>query len=368
MSAPVQPVTPAPVQSAPAVPTPVQSTPVQSAPVAPTPVTPVQSVTPTPVNVPVQPVTPTPVQPTVTPAAPVAPTQPVAPAEVTPNAPVQEEVPVESTANGEENVTVVSTKKSRVSNIILIIIIGILIAFVFNMDTIIEYYELYMETGSLTKPDDTPTDNLANGYILIDDNSSSIKVDNIRFYNFRKTGDTTLSFHYNALAKYETPATLGIYIEVYNYEKELLYKELFDTQKMIEKDTVRTYSITLDANVYADARFALVKQYTDEEKNATSTLVCKTEENNLKRSITYNFKNNGLSSYDVSITKVSEDASLDSEYESVKDKFNATLENDELKYTVDLGTEIEGYRPLYVKDTTKVIIKNKEELKKWTCE
>ena len=372
-AAPIQNVTPTPMPSngvnvAPQVmPAPTQSIPA----------TPMQEVTPTPVGaMPNVEVTPTPIN-----TVPTAPTQ-VAPAapqsvptpSVTPqpvnNGPVAEEVTLSPTNNSAENVTVISTKKSSVSNVILIIIIGLLVLFVFNMDKVIEYYELYMETGSLTKPDDTPTDNLANGYILIDE-SSSIKVENIRFYNFRKAGDTTLTFSYVSGSKYQTPSSLGIYIEVYNYNKDLLYKELFDTKNEIEKDTVRTYSITLNNDVYSDAQFALVKKYTDEEANTTSTLVCKTEENQLKYTITYTFKNNGLASYDVLVTNASENQStlkIETEYDKVKDLTNATLANGELKYTINLENDLGEYKPLYVKDTTKTTIKNKEELKKWTCE
>ena len=43
-------------------------------------------------------------------------------------------------------------------------------------------------------------------------------------------------------------------------------------------------------------------------------------------------------------------------------------ENNVLKYTIDLDNTYENFSPLYTKDTTKIIIKNKEELKKWNCE
>ena len=359
-------VTPAPVQ-------PVTPTPVQTANVTPVTPAPVQEVAINPFSDPVTPISVS----TTAPSAPVTPTVSAAPAteEVKPVTPVQEPVPaapaaeevtLSPTNTDNQEITVISTKKSVVSNVILIIIIGLLIAFVFNMDTVIEYYERYMETGSLTKPEEIPTDNLTNGYILIDDNSSSIRVENIRFYNFRKSDNTVLTFSFESGAKYETPSNLGIYIELYNYNKELLYKGLFDTKKVIEKDVVRTYSITLDNDVYSDVQFALVKQYTEEEKNSTSKMTCSAVENNINRSITYNFKNNGLASYDVKET--GDTFTIEKRLEDVKDKFNATMENGELKYTVNLESELNDYKPLYEKDTTMIIIKNKEVLKKWTCE
>lgn len=350
------PVAPAPeaqtVAPAPVAPT-VQSAPVQ-APVSPTPM----------------PATPAPVQATPMPASTEVPS--AVNTEITkedPNAKIAEvNIPPSVPASPGNEPVVITPKKSKGSNIVLVLVIAVLIAFVYKIDYFIELYENYMETGSLT-PKKTPTDNLSNGYILIGEKNSYMRIKNIKFYNFKKDGDMKLSFNYEAFEKYNDSASLEIYIEIYNSSKEILYKELFDTGKVIEKNTTVNYSMNLESDVYEGAYYALVKVYSEEEKNATSSLTCKYQDNMYIIENKYNFKNNGLVSYDVSKESISEEnIELENEYNSLKDLFTVNYEGNKLTYSVDLNTELLDYNPIYKKGTAPITLKNREELKKWNCE
>ena len=354
----VQP-TPTPMPSTGVAPTPAPM-PAQSAPVAPTPVAPA------PQSAPVAPVVPGPAPTQAVPTASPAQAVPTAaPAQTVGTAP---EMPTSS-----EEVTVINTSKSRVSNVILIIIILILVVFVWNIDKVIEMYERYTETGSLTQNNTTP-DNLTNGFILINDNSSSIKVDTIRFYNFKKSDNNTITLNYESPSKFQQSSLLKIYIEVYNAEKQLIYKELFDTKGEIEKDTVRIYTLSVTSDVYEGAYYALVKKYTPTDEEKTDTLTCKSSNEVYEYTNTYTFKNDMLSTYEVKKKyKVAPEASeekndLELEAEKFKDNLNAKYEENTLTYTVDVTKEYEELTPIYSSSATKTVISNKEKLKEWTCE
>ena len=127
--------------------------------------------------------------------------------------------------------------------------------------------------------------------------------------------------------------------------------------------------MSLESDVYEKAYYALVKTYTDSEKNATSTLTCSLTSTKNKYENKYSFTNNSLEKYDVTIESLVEDKTeIEAEYEKVKDILSASYENNVLKYNVDLNTEIENYNPEYKKGLTPEIVKNRLELKKWTCE
>ena len=316
--------------------------------------------------VPAQSVTPTPVQPvaqvqSVTPVTP-------QPQQVTPTVPVS--------ASGEE--VVINTTKKRASNIIMFILLGLLILLVFNMDTVIDKINEYRNNKNLPSDNTTYTDNLVSGYILIDD-TSYMKLNEIRFYNFKKSSDNTeITFNYEVNKKYDDSASLNMYIELYNSDKQILYKELFDTKSPLELNTIRNYTLSVTNDVYESAFYALVKVYTNEELEKTDTLVCTFTETNENYTIisknTYNFKNNSLQSYNVNkqinITnpEVVTENVLEKEYNDISAVIqNAKFENNILDYNVDLSQNIEGFSPLYNKDTIITILKNKEELKKWIC-
>ena len=323
--------------------------------------------------------TPQPAQPVeaVQPQAVVAPTVQPAPATPMPEAPAMIEVaPMEAAPMGEQ---VISTHKKKTSNLIMYILVIILILFVVFIDPIKEFI-----TDKITdfKPNNPNTsENLIGGFLKLEEKTGYIKVNNIKYYNVKKSNGTNIVLNYEPYKNSSSIEKEGIYIELYNADKEILSKTIFNPSK-VEKNVVRTFTFEVTNDVYTDAFYALVKTYTDEELKSTKTLTCKYTVNNdnitLNYVNTYEFINNSLTKYNVDKTfSYKEDntesnkykGELKSEYLNIND-FNIKSEYNDttLKYSVDLSNEIKDFRPLYKKDTIITVIKNKEELKKWKCE
>ena len=138
----------------------------------------------------------------------------------------------------------------------------------------------------------------------------------------------------------------------------------------IEKDTVRTYTLNVDDDIFNNAFYALVKIYTEEEKQSTKTLTCTLDNENQTSKNTYIFVNDGLSSYEVSKSVKGEDEeALQKEYDDIKESnTTAIYENKTLTYKIDLNNENADIVTLYDKGTTLKTIKDKETLKEWNCE
>lgn len=306
-----------------------------------------------------------------------APTVQPTPAILMPEMPAMPEVAPMEAAPMEEQV--ISTHKKKTSNLIMYILVIILILFVVFIDPIKEFI-----TDKIIdfKPNNPNTsENLISGFLKLEEKSGYIKVNNIKYYNVKKGDGTNIILNYEPYKNSSNIEKEGIYIELYNADKEILSKTLFNPSK-IEKEVVRTFTFEVTNDVYTDAFYALVKTYTDEELKSTKTLTCKYTVNNdnitLNYVNTYEFINNSLTKYNVNKTfSYKEDNTesnkykdeLKSEYLNIND-FNIKSEYNDtsLKYSIDLSNEIKDFRPLYKKDTIITIVKNKEELKKWKCE
>lgn len=306
-----------------------------------------------------------------------APTVQPTPETPMPEMPAMPEVAPMEAAPMEEQV--ISTHKKKTSNLIMYILVIILILFVVFIDPIKEFI-----TDKIIdfKPNNTNTsENLISGFLKLEEKSGYIKVNNIKYYNVKKSNETNIILNYEPYKNSSNIEKEGIYIELYNADKEILSKTLFNPSK-IEKEVVRTFTFEVTNDVYTDAFYALVKTYTDEELKSTKTLTCKYTVNNdnitLNYVNTYEFINNSLTKYNVNKTfSYKEDNAesnkykneLKSEYLNIND-FNIKSEYNDtsLKYSIDLSNEIKDFRPLYKKDTIITIVKNKEELKKWKCE
>ena len=356
--------TPVPVQN----PAPVQATPMPAQNTTPVVATPVQTNgTDSPFFTPESVQPDTQVSPELPPIAPVAPAAPVA--APTPSAPETPTVPPTegTTAPGLE--VIQTAPKRKTSNFIIILFLVLLILFVFNIDTVITIYDQYKNAGNPQNPINKNTNNLTDGYIKINENASSIKLKDIKFYNFRQTQGKGITFSYEVLAKIDDAKALEIYIELYNSEKEIIYKELYNPSQKLEKDTVRTYIMDVDKEIYDVTFYALVKVYTEQEKNDIKTLACSKEDKKYIYKNKYTFTNNGLTSYDVEKTsKIEDDANIKKEYESLLDVNNATYDDHVLRYTVDLSKDNGELIIPYEKDTAMIWVKNNLTSKEWNCE
>ena len=315
------------------------------------------------------------VQPQVVPSPAIEP-QPAVATPIQEQPPMQEVAPMEA-APMEEHI--ISTHKKKTSNTIMFVLVIILILFVLFMDPIIEFVSNNLINTVPNNPN--TSENLIGGFLKLEEKTGYIKVNNVKYYNVKKGSGTNIILNYEPYKNSSNIEKEGIYIELYNADKEILSKTIFNPSK-IEKNVVRTYTFEVTNDVYTDAFYALVKTYTEDELKSTKTLTCKYTVNNdninLNYINTYEFTNNSLTKYSVNKTFKYKDNNdeankykdeLKNEYLNINNYNIQSEYNDTtLKYSIDLTNEIKDFKPLYKKDTIITIVKNKEELKKWKCE
>jgi hypothetical protein len=294
-----------------------------------------------------------------------------------PPSPLPSDIPVNN-----QEVTVVNTSKRRSSSNIFLIILALgLVLFVLNIDQVITYVQENIITKNPTSPGNTPSNNLVEGFVRIDDSTSDYTIKDIRFYNFKKQPDNKLLINFTSTKNYTKVPELGIYIEIYNSNKEILSKHQF-LEQSIGNSEVGSTILSLNESVYNYAYFAKVVVYTDEEKASTQTVTCTYNDHNenylLEYNTKYNFVNNELNGYEVvKKLEIVNNNKATSTAISIIEKENSDVtkfeiptkyENNVLTYSVDLNNVNEGYIPFYSKGTTPTIIRMNETAKKWICE
>ena len=186
-------------------------------------------------------------------------------------------------------VTEINTTTKKTNNAIIFILIVILALVSYFINDIANFYQekLFPLFNNNDKNNDNNTSNndsgfnLVDGYIKIGEPSSYINLKDIKFYNFRKNDSGKyISFNYLSSVKYSDIKDEEIYLELYDSNKEILYKELFNSESVIDKDSVSTYKININESEYNNVSYALVKIYSDSEKKSTSKLVCTYKVNN----------------------------------------------------------------------------------------
>ena len=352
----------------------------------------VEEFRPQPMPTPAQPTAPTP-EPTPAPeAAPVTPT-PISSAPEVPQAAPASEIPSaapatevsatpQSMSAAPAEVTVINNAKSSKSGgLFLLILIGLLIAFVFNIDSIVNIYDEYMNPKPVNINNDNtePTNNLLDGYIVIGE-ESSVETDGVKFYSFKKS-QGVVNFTYMASKRIDDVLSLGLYIELYNANKEILAKEAFNVPSGLDKDVVKVYSMNIKSDIQGSVYYARLRKYTATELSSVQSLTCTSTTTNsdgstISNSIVYSFTNNELVSYTVSkqYSSVeeteegnSESSPLQNELSTLPLSFGASLINNKLTYNVNLSNEIDDYSPLYEKGSIITNVKNNEQLKEWNC-
>ena len=286
-------------------------------------------------------------------------------------------------ASNTEQVVLETTPKKSGSNFILIVVTLLLVVAVIYIEEIIEFVEENIITTNPSDVSDANSDNLVGGYILLTDPTTNIKVNSIKFYNFKKNNDDfSVTLNYESEKKFDKVSKENVYIEFYDSEKNVLHKSLFNVEEGIEKDTVRTYSLTLDSAVYENSMFALVKMYSNAELEKIKTLSCKIKEEGTGYTKTYKhdfkFKNDMLYSYtvnkkvDVQASSTNSTIALDelkSEYDLLTNGgLTGTYSEGSLFYSITLNKIDGDFIPLYNENMTSYTIKEKEVLKKWECE
>ena len=274
-------------------------------------------------------------------------------------------------------VTVINTQKEKKGgSLALIILLGLLVLFVFNIDYVISLYDsIFNKTVVTKKPTgNNDSNNLFNGFILIGEESYAI-TDNIKFYSFKKSSGI-LNFKYNSTEKNASVGDLNIYIELYNVNKEILYKEKFSITEA-DKDVAKSYSIYLDPDIDSSVYYAKLVKYTDADINSIQTVTCTKSETETipaadaesepvnkvtKYTNVFNFKSQELVSVMVSVEGTQED--LDKIASSLPEGFKVTNANGKLSYT-DVLAENSTFK--VKKGDIITVVKNKQVNESWNC-
>lgn len=277
---------------------------------------------------------------------------------------------------------VINTQKSKTSNTIIVILLLIMAGCVYFIDDILAYFNTNFSPTIKDNKEEELSNNLVDGYIKLGTPDSYMKTGGIKYYNFSLSETNKVILSFVSDRKLDETASLGYYLVLYNNDKEIIYKELFSIPKKVEANEVSQYKISLDVDVYEDAKFAKVIKYTDEELIKKYKLVCSysTENNGVKLNYenTYAFENDLLVSYTIvkDYTLPVEETDESKKYKEELDSENTKMteagikteyKDNKLTYSVSMVKLPDGFIPLYKNTATKTMIIKKEKLKKWEC-
>lgn len=284
-----------------------------------------------------------------------------------------------------EDVTVISTNRGKKGGGAAVIVIALfLVFFVFNIDKVEDIYNKYVKENILFNKNANKGENLNGGFIQVNDPNSFDTLDSIKFYNFNTTtADNALALNYKSDIDIQNAGSFNIYIEVYDLDKDLIYKNLFDPKKEFKKDTAKEYEVSLPSDVFEKIKYAKIKKYSDTENVSTSKLTCtlieETNKYNLSYKNVFNFNNNLLLSYDVTEEIIPKEGN-EEDAEVKEYKANLALAKEELveltptyvdgklTYSVDASKDYTKYKLVEDSDSTPKMVRLREEKKKWKCE
>jgi len=295
--------------------------------------------------------------------------------------------------------TITNTLELKRENRLLFIIIIALILFVIFLPTITRFVNRKSIFSYTNAMEDIVSNETVDGMLEIGKEKGSITVKNIRFYNPSKKGGNEISIVYLPETTIKNVDDMQIYIELYNSNKGVIYREKFTSDNKLERKVQGIMTMKVNGTIYKEASYAKVTIIKDSEFNKSDSTRCTnsfTDENySVEYKITYNFSIKGLTSYQVNrIYKIEENNSTDSddnettgneqnttnkykemfenEWEEISKTNTKELEYDDdlIKYTIDLKTLELGkskYQPLYNLGSVKRQITLKEESEGWSC-
>lgn len=290
---------------------------------------------------------------------------------------------------------IINNKKE---NRLILGILAILILFVFLLPTITSFISKNSIFTYNRVMKDVEESKTVDGMLEIGKDEGSITAKKIQFYNPTKKQNNEINIVYLPKAGIKNVEELNIYIEIYNVNKKIIYREPYSV-KNVERKVQGNYILKLNETIYSEAAYVKIEVIDYEEINdKIDSLVCTNEydkENyKIKETITYNFSEKGLINYqvnkDATISENKETTEEIPEEEIITPDINSSenifkeeieelnkanindLEYDEksLKYSVDVKTYKQGkssYTKLYDLGSVKRQIKLTEESKKWSC-
>jgi len=307
---------------------------------------------------------------------------------------VNEEIEIiEFDTNENKSEKVVNTLEERKNNRIIIIIVIAIALFAFILPSLTKIFNKDSNQNYSETVDKNSQTNLINGFIQIDKTDSNIVFKNIKFYNFIKRGNDTISYNYKASSIIKNVKSLNIYIEIYNSSEKLIYREEFFPSNKIEKGPVNTSNIKLNSLLYKEAYFVKIVEMDNNSKNVDNSLICTKnfvdDIYDVTYTIKYNFTSESLLSYEVDrkVTIIENPTSENTEitdknkYNDIFFKEQADIENtnvtsinrddNHINYIIDLRTldlKESEYEVLYKIGTIYRTIELVEESDGWICE
>lgn len=268
------------------------------------------------------------------------------------------------------------------NKIILLILIGIVI-FAFMLPTITSWFSknsIFTYTGNMEEIKNTDT---IDGMLEIGTEKGTITAKNIRFYNFTKKTNNQITVVYLPESGINDVKDKNIFIELYNKNKNVVYRTQFLSDKKLERKVQGVYTLNVNNTLYKEAVYGKIVVITEKEfAKGSETLACtiinKENEYEIENKITYNFSNQGLTSYVVSRKINNSDteeisSNIFEKEEAIINKTNISdlvVDNDKIQYTIDLqnfDSKNSGYTTLYTKGSLKRQVSLSEEEQGWSC-
>lgn len=217
------------------------------------------------------------------------------------------------------------------------------------------------------------------GYMLIGNIEAASSVNKFSFYNVRRSGSNKIAFAYELTSKMEDFNSLNLYVEIYNKNKEIIYREKFVPSSDTQLNRARRYSKSLDSYTYEYAYYVKISEIKEVGTNNVEKLSCTQKKvkdtYNTDYQIDYTFSDNFLTKYEVikSINGQIEEkdanlVSLKKEYNSASKEINATFNNNNLQYIVDYSKEYEEFKPIVEYGAAKDQITKSSISRNWSCE
>lgn len=288
---------------------------------------------------------------------------------------------------------VTNTLEKRINFKVIIICLLLIVIFVLLLPTITSIFDKSSPENYTNTVNNNSSNNLVNGFIQIDRNDSNMTVNDVRFYNFTKRSNNTISYNYKAEKAIKNTPSLKLYIEIYNRSETIIYREMFNPSLEIEKGPVLSSTIMLDPNLYKEAYYVKVVEITTDDAIITNSITCEKQFIdglfNVDYRIKYNFGENALLSYEVTrnVTISEQEEGVETTEEVNLEKYNDLFYQEEadisntnvtdyfrednyLQYTIDLRTidlQDSNYKLLYNIGTVERTVKVIEEANGWSC-
>ena len=180
---------------------------------------------------------------------------------------------------------------------------------------------------------------------------------------------------------------MNIYIELYNSNKSIIYRQKFESDEKLERRVQGTINFSVNEMIYKEAYYAkitIIKE--DDFKGHEEKLICtqntQIDEKVVESKITYEFGKKGLISYVVNkivkidptdtIEETTNKGYFDKEAEIISKTNTKDLVFDDIsiEYRIDIQNLELGksdYQLLYNLGTVKRQVKLGEESKQWSC-